>query len=336
MPGWDFPRGPVGARLLVRTGLAHGLTAGQCLAGTGLAPADVAEHGRLEAGQELGIARNLVRWLGNEPGLGVQAGRDYTLEAVGVWGFALLTSPTWGDAVEVGVRYFELTTAFVRPELVRANGELALVLHDDELPEDVRELLVERDLAAIAALVAALVDGLPEVRFETTLDDIRAAKLSELLPGAEFTGRGARHLIAGDHALLSTPLPQADEHTWRNCKRDCQALLDGRSARTGTAARVRSELLAHPARSVRMDQIAAGLHLDVRTLRRRLTAEGTSFRALKAEIHETMAIELLGTVGLGVGQVAQRLGYSDLTSFTHAFTRWTGRPPSSYRTGGQK
>ncbi|SDI22638.1 AraC-type DNA-binding protein [Actinokineospora alba] len=331
MPTWDFPRGPVGARLLLKTGLDHGLSARQCLVGTGLAEHDLDELDRIDATQELRVGRNLVRRLGDLPGLGVQAGRGYTLGAVGVWGFALLTSPTWRDAIEVGVRFFRLTTAFVHPVLRRDDDQTVLALLDDELPADVRDLLVERDLAAVAALVRLLIPEVPEVRMEVTLSAPRAKALAAVLPGLQVLSGRPRNLITLPDELLATPLPQADEHTWDACKRQCQALLDTTAERTGMAARVRSALLAHPEHNVGMDEVAARLHHDVRTLRRRLADEGTSFRALKAEIHHTLAVEMLGTVGLSVAQVAQRLGYSDPTSFTHAFTRWTGTSPSSYR-----
>jgi AraC-like DNA-binding protein len=52
-----------------------------------------------------------------------------------------------------------------------------------------------------------------------------------------------------------------------------------------------------------------------------------------AEVLEphTLAIELLSHAGLTVEEVAVRLGYADTASFTHAFTRWRGNPPSQYR-----
>ena len=50
---------------------------------------------------------------------------------------------------------------------------------------------------------------------------------------------------------------------------------------------------------------------------------------LVEEIRDTIASELL-TGGLSVQQVASRLGYSETASFTHAYTRWHGFPPSRH------
>lgn len=84
-----------------------------------------------------------------------------------------------------------------------------------------------------------------------------------------------------------------------------------------------------------MVDIASELGVDERTLRRRLTAEGTSYRALLDEVRATLAGELLGS-GLTVEETARRLGYSETSAFTHAHTRWHGGPPSSRRWPGNR
>jgi AraC-like DNA-binding protein len=48
-------------------------------------------------------------------------------------------------------------------------------------------------------------------------------------------------------------------------------------------------------------------------------------------VQHTLAVELLTNAGLTVEEVAQRLGYAEVASFSRAFKTWTGRPPSAYR-----
>jgi AraC-like DNA-binding protein len=74
---------------------------------------------------------------------------------------------------------------------------------------------------------------------------------------------------------------------------------------------------------------SAQLHVDPRTLRRHLDAEGTSFRALSDEVRSTIAIELLTGAGMTIEESAARLGYHDAARFTRAFKRWTGRTPGT-------
>jgi AraC-like DNA-binding protein len=333
MPYWDFARPPVGARGFMEAGEAHGVPAERSLHGTGLTAAQLADPAtRVEAGQELQVARNLIEQLGDRAGLGVEAGRRMTIGDLGIWGFAVLTSPTWGEALLLGLRFAQLTSTFMRPQLGGSAGALALELHDEEVPADVRDIVAERDLAAVAVLVPLIAGRMPPVRIVTRLDRARTAALAELVGGdAQVSRGGETHSLSADLGLLTTPLPQANADTRRACELECQRLLDAQRTRTGTAGRVRARLLERPERMPAMSTVAQELHVDVRTLRRHLAEEDTTFRALRDEVRATLAAELLRTVGLSVAEVAARLGYSDPVAFTHAFTRWKGTPPSAFR-----
>lgn len=326
---WDFPRSPAGVRVLVQAGVERGLSVGQCLAGTGLSPEELEDpDGQVEPGQEFHVARNLVRRLGDAPGLGVEAGRRFTLAGMGVFGFALLSSPTWSHALRIAIRYGRLSSAYIRPEV---HHPTCLVLHDDELPCDVRDILVERDLAGVAAVLLLIVGRTPPVTIETRLGGARAAALAALLPDGCVIGDRPRHLLVGRPALLATSLAHADEPAWRACERQCAALLERRRACVSLAGRVRSRLLVDPSAIPSMEQVAAELHLDPRTLRRRLGVEGVAFRTLVEDVRGTLAAELLTTTSLTVDEIARRLGFAEAASLAHAFKRWTGESPAAYR-----
>jgi AraC-like DNA-binding protein len=48
-------------------------------------------------------------------------------------------------------------------------------------------------------------------------------------------------------------------------------------------------------------------------------------------VREQLAADLLRNGALTVEEVAQRLGYAETASFTHAFRRWTGVGPRAHR-----
>lgn len=73
------------------------------------------------------------------------------------------------------------------------------------------------------------------------------------------------------------------------------------------------------------------LELTPRSLRRRLAEEQTSFEALRDEVRVALAGELLSQTTLSVEQIAERLGYSELSCFSRAYKRWTGHSPRSVR-----
>lgn len=85
-------------------------------------------------------------------------------------------------------------------------------------------------------------------------------------------------------------------------------------------------------RAGRYDQVAVSEALGVSpaSLRRRLTEEGASFRALKAQVRHERAKHLLAC-GHTVHEAAELLAYSDARSFARAFLAQSGVTPSAYQ-----
>ncbi|WP_227554130.1 helix-turn-helix transcriptional regulator [Acinetobacter haemolyticus] len=72
------------------------------------------------------------------------------------------------------------------------------------------------------------------------------------------------------------------------------------------------------------------LNMSERTLKRRLQDENISFRVLQNETLHRRANVLLAK-DLNLSQIAEILGFSDLSTFSQAYKRWTGFPPSHYK-----
>ena len=78
---------------------------------------------------------------------------------------------------------------------------------------------------------------------------------------------------------------------------------------------------------------ASRLKMSLRTLNRRLAAEGTSYRAVLDQVRAEAATRHLADGRLAIGEVAFLLGFSELSAFSRAFRRWTGRTPAEFRAG---
>ncbi|QDL93821.1 AraC family transcriptional regulator (plasmid) [Paroceanicella profunda] len=77
--------------------------------------------------------------------------------------------------------------------------------------------------------------------------------------------------------------------------------------------------------------VAAGLGLSDRSLRRRLEAEGLSFRTELDRARSAVAREYLRRGEMPLSEIAQRLGYRHLSDFSRAFRRVEGIAPSRLR-----
>ncbi|HSV70724.1 MAG TPA: AraC family transcriptional regulator [Methylibium sp.] len=71
------------------------------------------------------------------------------------------------------------------------------------------------------------------------------------------------------------------------------------------------------------------MHMTERTLLRRLREEGTTFQEVLDQLREQLAYEYLQRPDVSVQDVSSMLGFSDASTFSRAFKRWTGRRPSS-------
>lgn len=77
--------------------------------------------------------------------------------------------------------------------------------------------------------------------------------------------------------------------------------------------------------------VARDLDVSERTLQRRITAEGSSFRELLQQARQEMGRQLLADPELAVAEIACLLGYQDETSFYRAFRELEGKSPREWR-----
>jgi AraC-like DNA-binding protein len=80
-----------------------------------------------------------------------------------------------------------------------------------------------------------------------------------------------------------------------------------------------------------LQALAEIARLPVRTLQRRLSESGLSFRSLVQESQLADALRLMQDPSLKLIDVAFELGFSDPAHFTRAFRRWTGVSPRAFR-----
>jgi AraC-like DNA-binding protein len=330
----DVTRAPSSVQLLSSLGADYGVSAVACLAGTGLTEDALRDPDCLvTAHQELRVIGNLLEATGDPPGIGIDAGRRYHLTTYGMWGYALISSRSWRSAIDVGLRFIDLTFAFCHIWARDDSPARQLVLETPNIPAELRKFVVERDSAAIQTMQEELL-GVPcpllEIRFAFPAPTVDVSRHTDLFGVApEFAA--AESAMRFDPEVLDRPLPQYNEYTAALTQAQCRQLLAKRQQYAGLAGQVRDQLLRSPSAPPNVARIASVLHMSDRTLRRRLANEGVSVRSLLDEIREQLAEELLISGGLTVAQVAERLGYVEISSFSQAFRRWKGVGPRAYR-----
>lgn len=80
-----------------------------------------------------------------------------------------------------------------------------------------------------------------------------------------------------------------------------------------------------------LEAVGEALAIAPPTLRRRLREEGHGFQALKDALRRDAAIAHLARPELTLPEIAERLGFSEASTFHRAFKKWTGVAPGEYR-----
>lgn len=100
----------------------------------------------------------------------------------------------------------------------------------------------------------------------------------------------------------------------------------------GVSAKVMDALQQRVGQSeLSIDKIADDINLSKRTLQRRLQQQDANFAQLRDTMRFHHAIKFLIDEHMSVDSVSKALDFSDRTSFTNAFKRWTGLSPSVFR-----
>src|SRR5690606_27715370 len=216
----------------------------------------------------------------------------------GLWGYAVLSSPTLGAGISMASRMVNLTFSLTCHAVERRGEQIYSTYHTDHLPPEVRAFVADRDRVAMLTLQREILGRplpFPAVHMRGPEPDAAMVERYTELYGVRplFGQPDDRTIFAA--SLMEEQPPLADPLTAQLCEQMCRELMERRHARTGTAAQVRDRLLRSPGHIPDMEEIASEMGMTSRTLRRHLTSEGVTFRTLLEEVRRTLTEELMAS-----------------------------------------
>ena len=139
--------------------------------------------------------------------------------------------------------------------------------------------------------------------------------------------------IAFPGTIKQLPVGAADPYLNKLLVKYCEELHSNRDPGRGTLRASLENAIAPllPHGTARADEAARRLGLSRRTLARRLASEGLTFEGVLSELKADLAKRYLREEALAISQIAWLVGYREVSAFTHAFKRWTGKTPAEVR-----
>jgi AraC-like DNA-binding protein len=266
--------------------------------------------------------------------LGFLVGRAVKLSSHEILGYGILTSPTLDYAISLAARYYRLITPWFRMQYRRGPQRCEVLFQPvANLQPQALQFLIEIVIVSAHEQLKVLAqERLPPYEIYVSYPEPPHARDYRKLKPARFhfAGErlpGARMVLDAD--VVTSKLPMADRSALQGAELRCEELMRKTTQSAGLSDWVTMMLRESHEGVPTLAELAHVLNQSVRTLDRRLQAEGTRFLALSKRIRHERACALLKS-GLSITQVAYQVGYRDLANFTRAFRRDSGMSPSQY------
>lgn len=323
--------------LLLEELAAEGVSIEDALAGVGLSEHSITSLGaRISLNQMIASHQNALG-LSRDPSFAFRLGLRCHVPVYGMYGFALLSSTDFRHTIDFAMRYSQLAASLVHLDFTETATSgiwtMTPLAHPAMTPRLYR-YLVELQIGTHIALHRDVMDaGFAAQQVRLTFDPPDDAACYADLLGCPVQFGQARNQMLFDVSWLNRRPELGNEATFGAVHKICDDLIEDLRLRVGLAGRVRQYFLASLMKSSRIGDVAAHFNMSVRTLRRKLQEENTTFRQLLNDLRRDLAIKYLRDTVMTVDDIGSALGFSEPTNFRQAFRRWTKATPSDLRAG---
>lgn len=271
------------------------------------------------------------------PDLALRYARCLPPGSHGLLGKATLTAANLHAVIELYYEYLATVAPFVLMHQADRRDQRCVVLElFNDLPMD--EAFVMTLLLAAAFNICESILGSEAERLSVHLSSPPPPYADALLAHC----RGGVHFNASFNGMsipldmLDRPIATADAEAHAVVLGEINARMDVLLARGAFTDGVRKALAQQIGSLPSLPEMAAQLHLPVRTVRARLSQQGVSYQQLLDEERARRAKQALAAGELSVKAIAESLGFQDGSNFSRVFRRWTGLTPLGYRQQEQR
>ena len=303
----------------------------------GLDPALMRDpNGRYPVSRMIELWRLAVEASG-DPCIGIHAADYVQPTTFHSLGLAVLASQTLEDALLRGARYSRIVSNAVDVYVEHTPlGVKQAVRYREGVrpPDEAIDLFMASSLKMGRILTGQNIQPL-ELKLCRPATPALVAEYRRLVTTTPIQFGAAENSFTVSRAVAAQPLPMANPALARQ---NDQVVVEYLKRFDGAriAEKVRAELISRlPAGEPSRAEVAAALHFSEKTLQRRLKDEDASYQGILDETRRELAQQYLREGGVSVCEVTFRLGFSDQSSFTRAFKRWTGTAPGAYRLQAQ-
>ena len=265
--------------------------------------------------------------------LGLHLAQKFDLRMIGLLYYVLASSDTLDEALQRAARYSAIvnegiTLRFHEGKSTGLRFEYAGVARHTDCHQ------IEFGVVALVRTCRQLTNrNLPASR--VSFSHHRKKDITEFRTffGGDVTFGAAIDELAFSSSIRGMPVVGADPYLNDLLVEYCEEAISARSSKHSSfVSSVENEVaLLLPHGEARASKVASKLGVSRRTLARRLASENLTFAGVVQRLKSDLAKRHLADESLSISEIAWLLGYQDVSAFTHAFKRWTGKAPRAAR-----
>lgn len=302
------------------------------LAGVARSQLDSASQDELQLNTVLRIL-DLAAVTANAPCFGLEWSQAFDPRELGVLGYLLHNSESVRGALDVIASYSSLVIHPLSIDIVDEGHTTVLVWRlAPRLQYQSVQFVLFATGTAVASLRAAAGGNWDPIGVELACPELPCKPLLRTVfgPSVRFGAKTTRIMIATDS--IDRQSPTADRRLFSMLRGLADRLLQERGTHlsyTYLVKRIISRRIGHG--DVSLEAVAHEMQMSPRMLQSHLATEANSFVRLVQTTKQELAEDYLRESDLPLNEIAQLLGFSELSAFSRAFQRWFGQPPSAVR-----
>lgn len=250
--------------------------------------------------------------------------------------FSILSnSTTIEDAIKNLIRYHDISTDLVNVKLEKKNDKAYLSWKSNKFPSIKHDRnYSESIMATFAFLLFYLSDNRIHIR-EVNFIHSKPENTDEhkIIFKCPVNFNKPKNDLIFDNKDLSLQIKYSNSELLGLLEKYASGLLerlDLNNTYTEKATHLINKMLSKGEKPG-IEKIAIELALSVRNLQNKLKDEKTTYQGILDQLRKEISLEFLKKTDAVIYEVAFLLGFSEQSSFNHAFKKWTGLTPKEYK-----
>lgn len=276
----------------------------------------------------------LVRWVQQVipiDHLGLVIGKLMTLSHHGQAGIAVMTQDTLQDAMKMACRFGELLFPVLKYHYKKDSQNCSIIFTENSHIDDLHRFFVEIKITSYYYIFKYLFGPDKEASFvRFSFEEPSYSQLYKNYFKCPVEFNAATSEIAIPIQYHHQVLPLANRFMANHAQAKVLSSVPA-SGLNLLPMKLRKIILNTDGVFPSLESAADTLGMSGRTLRRRLSDEGSSYQKVLNEVRTQLAKELLQNDNKNITDIAFLLGFADTSAFTKAFKQWTNMSPREFK-----